>query len=67
MQWIKDPALSLQRLRSLLWHGFDPWPRNLHMLWVQPKKGKGINKRYEMLIKTKPKTNTAKLFIKEFP
>lgn len=23
----KDPALSLQRLRSLLWWGFDPWPR----------------------------------------
>ena len=25
-QWIKDLALSLQRLRLLLWHGFDPSP-----------------------------------------
>ena len=29
-------ALSLQRLGSLLWHGFDPWPGNLHMLQAQP-------------------------------
>ena len=28
---VKDPALSLQ------WYGFDPWPRNFHMPWVQPK------------------------------
>ena len=27
---------SLQQLASLLWHGFDPWPRNFHMSWVQP-------------------------------
>ena len=20
----------------LLWHGFDPWPKNFHMLWVWP-------------------------------
>ena len=26
---VKDLALSL------LWHGFDPWPGNFHMLWVQ--------------------------------
>ena len=31
-QWIKDLALSLQQLRSLLWHGFNPWPENFHML-----------------------------------
>ena len=29
---VKDPAMSL------LWHRFDPWPRNFHMLQVQPKK-----------------------------
>ena len=23
---IKDPALSLLWLKSLLWHGFDSWP-----------------------------------------
>ena len=25
-QQVKDPALSLQQLGSLLWFGFDPWP-----------------------------------------
>ena len=41
-QWVKDPALSLQWLRLLLWHGFDPWPRNFHV----PCRGRGqeINK-----------------------
>ena len=37
-QWVKDPALSLQWLRLLLRHGFSPWPGNIHMLWVWPKK-----------------------------
>ena len=23
-QWVKDPALSLQQFRLLLWGGFDP-------------------------------------------
>ena len=23
---------------SLLWHGFDPWPRNFCMLRAQPKR-----------------------------
>ena len=22
--------MSLQQLRLLLWHGFNPWPRNFH-------------------------------------
>ena len=26
--------------RSQLWHGFDLYPGNFHMLWVQPKKKK---------------------------
>ena len=32
-QWVKDPMLSPQRLRSLLWHRFDliPDPWNFHM------------------------------------
>ena len=38
VQGVKVPALSLQRLGSLPWCGFDPWPRNFHMLWAQPKK-----------------------------
>ena len=39
-QWIKDPVLSLLWYRSLLWHGFDPWPGNFHLWWAQPKKKK---------------------------
>lgn len=27
---VKDAASSLQRLESLLWHEFDPWPDNFH-------------------------------------
>ena len=32
-QWAKDPELSLLCwwLRSLLWHGFNPWPGDSHM------------------------------------
>ena len=33
-QCIKDPVLSL------LWLGFDPWPRNFCILWAWPKKKK---------------------------
>ena len=32
--WVKDPVLSVQWLKSLLWHGFNPWTRNFHMLQV---------------------------------
>ena len=33
MQWVKDLALSLQWLGSLLlWHGFNPWLRNFYVL-----------------------------------
>ena len=37
MQWVKDPALSLEWLGLLLWCWFHLWPGNFHMLWVQPK------------------------------
>ena len=37
-QWAEDPSLSLQWLKSLLWCGFSPYPGNVHMLQVQPKK-----------------------------
>ena len=36
-QWVKALVLLQLWHRSLLWLGFDPWPRNFHMLWVQPK------------------------------
>ena len=37
VQRVKDPVSSLQQLGSLLWCGFDPWLRNVHMPWAQPK------------------------------
>ena len=40
VQRVKDPALSLQQLEQLLWHGFDPWPGNFYMPWLWPKKKK---------------------------
>ena len=44
---IKDLELSLLWLRSLLWHGFDPWPENFCMpqLWKEPKKLKNNNNK----------------------
>lgn len=37
-QHIKDLALSVQQLRSLLWRQFDPWPKSFLMPWAWPKK-----------------------------
>ena len=37
-QWVKYPALSLQWPGSLLWHEFNPWPRNFHVGWAKLKK-----------------------------
>ena len=37
-QQVKDPALSLQWLQSLLWFRFDPWLWNSPMLWEWPAK-----------------------------
>ena len=36
VQWVKDLVLSLQHLGLLLWHGFEPFPRNFHMLQAWP-------------------------------
>ena len=43
---IKDPALSLQRLGSLLWSSFKPWPQELLLATDTAKKqtDKQINK-----------------------
>ena len=38
VQQVKDPMSSLMWLRLLLWHRFDPCPRNFLMPWAQPKK-----------------------------
>ena len=45
VQWVKDLALSLQKLRSLLWHGFIPWPKNFHMPQALKKKKKKKKER----------------------
>ena len=45
VQQIKDPALSLQGLRLLLWRKFDRWLRNFHMPRVKPKREKNAYKR----------------------
>ena len=44
-QWVKDLALSLLWLGSLMWCGFHPWPGNFCTLWEQPKKKKKRKKR----------------------
>ena len=37
-QWVKDLALLQLWCRSQLHLRFDPWSRNSHVPWVQPKK-----------------------------
>ena len=51
-QRVKDLVLSLQWLRSLLWHRFQPWPRNFHMPWAWPKRKKksSVKRREEMFV-----------------
>ena len=39
-QWVKDPTLSKQWLRLLLWHGLDLHPGNFHIPWVWSKRKK---------------------------
>ena len=39
-QCVKDLALSLLWLRSLLWYGIDPWPGNFCMSQALPKTNK---------------------------
>lgn len=39
-QWVKISALSLLRLRLLLWLRFGLWPWNIHIPQVQPKNNK---------------------------
>ena len=37
VQWVKDLVFPELWHKSQLWLGFDPCPRNFHMLWVQPR------------------------------
>lgn len=47
---VKDLAMSLQWLRSLLGLRLDPWSRNLHIPWVWPKKYKNKNNQEKYLL-----------------
>ena len=46
-QWVKETALSVRQLLLLLWRGFDPWPRKIHMVQVLLKKKKKKEKEYK--------------------
>jgi len=56
-QQVKDLALSLQRLRLLLWHRFDPWLGNFHMPWAQAKKKEEKRKKRKRTKKKKKKVH----------
>ena len=47
-QRIRDLALSLLWLRSLLWHRVEPWYRYICMPKVQPKKKKKSQLRFHL-------------------
>ena len=61
LQWVKDPALSLQWLGSLLRHEFNSWPRKFHMLWVGqktlPKKNKKSHSIFHPFLQPLATTN----------
>ena len=40
-QQVKDPALSLLWLGSLLWCRVHPWPGNFRVSWGWPKEEEG--------------------------
>ena len=44
VQGVKDLALSLRQLRSLLQQGFDPWPKNCMLCGKKRKKEKEKSK-----------------------
>ena len=60
VQRVKDPALSLQWLGSLLWREFDPWPGKFYILRMKPKKKKKKKK-----IKTQRKAKRNKFYFKK--
>ena len=56
-QQVKNPALSLLQLDSLLWHRFNPWPKNFHIMWSwSKKKKKGLD--FSINLKTSVKDDS---------
>ena len=49
VQWVKDLALSLQKLGLLLWHRFDSLPRNFRHNQIKKKKQKKEKKKKTIL------------------
>ena len=35
-RWVTGFSVAITESRLQLWLGFNPWPRNIHMQWVQP-------------------------------
>ena len=48
-QLAKDVTMSLSWLGSLLWHQFNPWSKNFHMMQVRPKENKSKPKQKQWL------------------
>ena len=48
-QWVKDLALSLLWLMSLLSCGFNPWPGKFCMIYAQPKRKERKEKKIQNL------------------
>ena len=52
-QQVKDPALSLLQLGSLLWHGVSPWPREPPSHAVSKDKNKNKKLLHRVLVTIK--------------
>lgn len=52
VQWIKDLAMLLQQLGSLLWFefGFKPWPRNFHIYKLNQKNPQNHERDWPQLL-----------------
>ena len=66
VHWLKNLALSLLQLGSLLWHRFEPWPGNFHMLWVPSKKKKTKTKTKKQSCLLELKYHIVIMFSKRF-
>ena len=68
-QWVRDLALSLLWLGLLLWHGFDPWPGNFHMLcmWQKKKKKKKEEEEEEEEEEKKKEVSPEHLHLSDSP
>ena len=66
VQWVKDLVLLKLWHRLKLWLRFNPWPRNFHMLYMQPG-GKKKKSKQKKLSVQKNQNKTIKKPDVEFP